>query len=330
MKPIFPTSVLVYTDGEVIGDGIIRLPFAAALKEAFPEVTLTWLASGYSVFGTALKDLAQPVIDDVVIIPHRRLPLSDFIRRPAPVRGRRFDIVIETQRKVKRSAWLKRVNHRLFVSAAANGRLSDVALPSRQDRFIDQLLAMAAAAAGVTLTPKPIALADPSWEQAARNVLPEGQRYIGFVVGAGHPDKCWPLDRFIALAQTQLERGRIPVIFLGPQEGALAETLRVALPNAILPLTESNGVSIDRGHACYTIALGSRLALTVANDSGGGHLIAAGGSPMLSLFRSGTVRKKFLPTATRVEALAPEDFAGTMMADIPLQAVESTLEKMLG
>jgi ADP-heptose:LPS heptosyltransferase len=321
-----PQTVLVYTDGEVIGDGIIRLPFAAAVKQAFPGIRITWLASGYSVYENALADLAKPLIDELIIIPHRKLPFSDFLFGPEPVRGKVFDLVIDTQRKVKRTLWLKRIRHKKFVSAAANYLLSDGKAETRP-RFIDQICALFEAATGTRLALSAITLPCDDWANAAKQVLPDGKTYVGFIVGAGHPDKCWPLERFIALAKRQELLGHVPVIFLGPKEQAEAARIRAELPNAILPL--SADASCDTKNPCYTIALGNRLSGAIANDSGGGHLLAAGGSKLVSLFRSSTVRKKFMPTAPRVIALAPEDFGGSQMADIPQEAAATALRELL-
>lgn len=313
-----PASVLIYTDGEVIGDGIIRLPFAAALKKAFPGIHITWLASGYSVYATSLAELAKPYIDEVLIIPHRDLSLGDFLFGPEIVRGRRFDLIIDAQRKVKRTLWLKRIRHARLMSSAANGLLS-AAPATRHARFIDQITALAEAATGVTLEINPLPLPSTVYAERAAQILPEGRDYIGFIIGAGHPDKCWPLDRFMAIAAAQAEAGRVPVIFLGPAEHAQAETIRAQLPNAILPEVKT---------PYDTITLASRLRAAIANDSGGGHLLAAGGCPLVSLFRSSTVREKFMPS-TRVIALAPEDFGGVRMVDIPEDGAEKALNELL-
>lgn len=321
-----PRSILVYTDGEVIGDGVIRLPFAAALKQAFPNATLTWLASGYSVYTNVLKELSDLYIDEVVVIPHRDMPFTDFLLGPAPLRGRKFDLIIDAQRKVKRTLWLKRIAHRMFMSAAANYLLSSRRLPQNHPRFIDQITALAEAATGTKLTLPPLPVAPP-YHEAARRVLPDGETYVGFIVGAGHPDKCWPLERFIAIARNQQAQGRVPVIFLGPKEQELAQTLRAELPTAIFPLMAEG--DIITASPCFTIALGARLRAAVANDSGGGHLLAAGGCNLVSLFRSATVRRKFLPTAPRVIALAPEDYNGSSMSIIPLEAAEKALNSII-
>lgn len=305
-------EILVYTDGEVIGDGVIKLPFIAALKTAFPEARLTWLCGGKTAYTGALQELAQPLIDEVLFAP--------------PVETRVYDIVIDTQTSLKRTLWLRRqIQHRKFISSALRYLLSD-ARPSfftaPPKRVIDRLFLLASLAVGHVLTPTPLTLPDAKWAALARETLPLGKRYIGFVAGASLPQKCWPLDHFIALAKLQAEQGFIPVFILGPAEQGMQEIIRSALPAAVFPLPAD-------ASPCLSIAVAQCLTAVVANDSGGGHLMAAGGAPMVSLFRSGSVRNKFTPTTAEVIAFAPEDFNATAMDQIPLAAVATALQRIL-
>ncbi|MDP4840128.1 MAG: hypothetical protein NWR43_00870, partial [Alphaproteobacteria bacterium] len=56
------------------------------------------------------------------------------------------------------------------------------------------------------------------WRAIARELLPEGRRYIGFAVGAGYRSKCWPRTSYQALAKSLVREGYQPVVILGPQE----------------------------------------------------------------------------------------------------------------
>ena len=67
-----------------------------------------------------------------------------------------------------------------------------------------------------------------------------------------------------------------------------------------------------------------RLAAAVANDSGTGHLIAAAGTKLVSLFGP-TRAAKFAPAAPRLEIVAAQDFGGEAMEAIPLDAVDAAL-----
>ncbi|MCK5555559.1 MAG: glycosyltransferase family 9 protein [Alphaproteobacteria bacterium] len=313
-------NILVYTDGEVIGDGIIKIPFAATLKKAFPDARLTWLCGGDTVYTCTLKELASPIIDEIIVLPAQKLKWAYMFGKP-PL-NKYFDIIIDTQTKVKRSLWLYRIQHGAFLSASARYLLSSTRPSKSTDgKIFDKLMLLASLAAGKTLLPEKIELPF-RWKEIAEKLLPKGKRYIGFVPGASQPFKCWPLENFLALAQRLDTKGLVPVIFLGPQEEHMVPTIRATLPEAILPLS-------DVKDPCLTIALGQKLTASIANDSGGGHLIAAGGSPIVSLFRSSSVRKKFIPSTQFATALAPEDFGGSRMDDIPLEAVAIALEKLL-
>lgn len=323
--PASPKTLLVYSDGEIIGDGMVKLPFIMALKKSLPDAHLTWMCSGKSVYAQTLAELAEPVIDEIQYAPTRHISGVDFLR--APLFDKKiFDIVIDTQKKLIRTLWLRnRIRNRLFISAAAGYRFSD-----RRPHPIPQtssITAQLAALGGAALNQSPIDMPPVRLENLqymahACSLLPDGPLYVGFAPGAGKPDKKWPLQRFIALAQSLPEHA-VPVFILGPAEQDMVEEIKAALPNARLPLPP--GAS-----PCLTIALAGRLTAAIANDSGGGHLIAAGVPAMVSLFRKSSVRDKFTPAAGYVIALAPEDFNGQGITDIPLDAARTALHSLLG
>ncbi len=83
--------------------------------------------------------------------------------------------------------------------------------------LVDQLLALVAAAAGRVVRPSHVASLPEPWYAAADEILPPGPAYVGLAPGAGRKEtgKCWPLERFIAVAGEQAAKGRVPVFFLG-------------------------------------------------------------------------------------------------------------------
>jgi ADP-heptose:LPS heptosyltransferase len=324
-------SIAVYTDGEVLGDGVIKLQFAGALKQAFPQARLTWICSGKTVYESILSELAAPLIDDIVHVPADRPGVKDLFAAPL-LPDKAFDVLIDSQNKIRRALWVKkRLKHGLFISGAGRFMLSDLKpgfFPPRPRHMLDQVMQLASLAAGKTVFPVPVRI-DMRWHDMAAQLLPvHDTGYIGYLPGASVHSKRWPLDRFIALAQTQRAR---PVFLLGPAEQELAGQIAAALPHALLPLSAGidDGVPEDmRRSPCMTIALAGRMRAVVANDSGGGHLAAAAQVPMISLIRSNSVRDKFLPVAPRVIGLTPQDHGGLSMADIPLSAVQDALERL--
>lgn len=308
-------TMLIYTEGEMIGDGIILLPFLVALKKALPHLHLTWLCERRTVYTGVLSELAVPLIDEFIELAPQTLNLTST----RSLRKRKFDMIIDTQRRVKKTLVLKTIPHKRFISSSAKYLFSSKHPRKKCERLIDNMFMWGNLATGLELQPQPVDLPPGDWDIEAKTVLPDGRNYIGFVAGAGQAHKKWKIENFVELAKYCEGKGMVPVFFLGPMERDMEGILKSELPNAVIPKLSS---------PYLTIALGKRLKAAVANDSGGGHLLAAGGARMVTLFRNDGVRQKFLPTAPRVVALSPEDFSVQHMEDIPLEAVKGALEEV--
>ena len=115
------------------------------------------------------------------------------------------------------------------------------------------------------------------------------------------------------------------MFFLGPQEADERAQAAQAVPEALFP--EDAAPAPLRGPR-LVIALAGRLAAAVANDAGPGHMLAAGGAPLLSLQRDRRKAAKFKPAAQRLEMLIAEDY-GDSMAALPLEAAIRALDKLL-
>lgn len=150
-----------------------------------------------------------------------------------------------------------------------------------------------------------------------------GRRYVGFAPGAGGRHKCWPLDRFIAVAAEMVEQGRVPVFLLGPNEAKWADLVRAVLPAALTPLQQAAKVT-----PMLTIALARRLTAAVANNSGTGHMLAAADVPLVSLFGP-TPPEKFAPRTRRLTVVKAQDWGGEAMERIPVEAVIAAVREML-
>src|SRR3546814_13668510 len=101
----------------------MKLPFVRALRQAFPEARIVWLAGkGRSVYGGVLRPLVAGLIDEVIEEAGVGLDWREILRPPlagTPLQGRRFDLVIDTQRRVKSTPLLPTTPPPGFVSRAA-------------------------------------------------------------------------------------------------------------------------------------------------------------------------------------------------------------------
>lgn len=325
-----PSTVLVYVGLDFIGDALMKMPFVIALRQAFPGARITWLAGkGRTVFKRELAPLAEGLIDEVIEDAGIGSHWSEI--RARPLGGRRFDLVVDTQRRFLTTLLLRRIRARRFVSGTANFLLSDVrpsAGYARPSEVVRQLLDLVDLAAGRRIEVPRFELRDPVFAAAAARLLPDGATHVGFVPGssAGRAEKRWPLARYVELAQRQAVRGRVPVFVLGPEEATWREDIAAAVPGARFPLQDAGGEG-PKG-PLLTMALASRLAAAVSNDSGGGHLVAAGGVPLVSLWGP-SLMAKWPPQSPRLITIDAREFGSTSMDAIPVDRVDDALETLL-
>ncbi len=325
-----PRSVLVYigsTADDALGENMIKLPFLWAIHDAFPDARITWIPGfGPAQFDGILKSLTQGLIHEMVTDLYLGTnPMALFSQRP--LAGREFDVIIDTQKSPVRTLLLRRIPHQRFISSTWGYVFSDAKPAAGQAAprlLIDKLLALVAAAKGSAIRPGHLAKVPADCQAQALAMLPEGPVYVGFAPGAGRKDtgKCWPIERFIALANAQKDHGRVPVFILGPNEAEWLDHLKEAVAGAVFPGWDGEAKGLR--DPALTVALGAHLAAAVANCSGTGHMLAAGGAPMVSLYGPSDPGK-FAPYTPHIRTLRAQDFGGDTTDAIPAQAVAEAI-----
>lgn len=320
-------SILFHTAEDRLGDALIKLPAILALKRQRPDITLVWTtAERPSAYGRSLAPLVANVIDEL----HEQSGLGTQWRQVVRAGCTRFfDCVIASDRRLRSTLALRRIPHGRFIAPARNfhwshGRPSHVDYTRLPVYRQTQILLELAIEQPLNLS-RHLSLPPSVVEQAA-TLLPADRLYVGFAPGAGGRDKCWPLAHFIDAARAALTRDRIPVFFLGPEELAWRSEIAANLPLARFPEFDAAG----RPHAAgplLTIALAARTLANVANDSGAGHLLAASGQRLLSLFGR-TDAAKFEPPYGSRTVLRATDFGSTDVAAIPTDAVIHALNEL--
>jgi ADP-heptose:LPS heptosyltransferase len=322
-----PDSVAVFSYEEIIGDGLYKLPFVRALRAAWPSARITWITTRRTVYAGKL----QPVMDGLIDEFRQDSGIGQSpagVILPLPWRER-FSVIIDTQTTLWRTLTLRRLPHGLFISPAANFRLSDrKPAPGRvrPPHMVDRLNELLALASGHVPASKAELRLPEDLTAKAEAALPPGPDYIGLAPGAGKRFKCWPLERFIAVAAAQAERGRVPVFILGPDELDWLAPIREAIPSALFP-EQDTALWGDGFTPLRTIALARRFTAALANDSGVSHMFGAADTPLITLFGP-TPSEKFQPKVTRGGVITAQEFGGESMTDIPVQSVIERLDQV--
>ena len=119
-------KILVFSNGEKIGDGLIKLPLLNEIKRRLPEYKIVWMTNrGKTVYNNQLKNIAIKYIDQII----EKANLNPFfwqkISNIYNLKDLSFDYIFDTQKAVLRTLALKRIKCSVFISASAAGFFSD-------------------------------------------------------------------------------------------------------------------------------------------------------------------------------------------------------------
>ena len=267
-----------------IGDVIHGIPVVCALREAFPNAFLAWLAEGTA--GDVLDGHAA--LDELVRVPRRfwKSPREIWHMRQR-LRSLRFDIAIDLQCLTKSAiaAWLSGAPRRIGKSGADGRELSrwfhnelvEASGTHVLEHYLSMLAAMGVESPAVQFDlPERTADAEVV-DRFLRTSGLAGRRFAILNPGAGWPSKIWPAERYGLLAR-----------HLGETHG-VTSVAAWGLP-AEMPLAETIVAASD-GHAqlappttmMQLAALCRRAAMFVGSDTGPMHLSVAVRTPTMSM-----------------------------------------------
>ncbi|MFO1187202.1 MAG: glycosyltransferase family 9 protein [Alphaproteobacteria bacterium] len=288
-------------------------PFAAIRKHHAGEALTLLTTPPYVALARALQ-LFDDIWDD-----GRPKSLVAQLRLIARLRRARFDRVYDLQTSQRSSFLLQALwPRRPEWSGIARGATHPHANPRRDFLHTIERQAEQLRIAGVPIEAAPPNLSALAAREAARLTkfaLPEP--YALLVPGGSphRPGKRWPAQSYAALAARLAQEGLTPAIIGGPPEREIAETILAAAPGARSLVGQTDFLDI--------LALGSRAALAVGNDTGPMHLIAAAGAPALVLFGRESDPVLCAPRGANVHILRPD-----LLAALPVEDVVAAMARL--
>ncbi|SRR6056297_207331 len=266
-----------------IGDCVLTLPVATALKKAIPEVRVSWVVSSA---GSQLIECC-PDVDDVFRISKR------WLREPREWRRLRqhfrewpVDAVIDAQSLTKSAMIGLAVGARTRVGfCKPQGRefapmINTIGVPIRDCHLADGQLRLLTPL-GIPAEPAEFRLDLPpssrEWAESQLTQLVGHRSPIIMNPGAGWESRLWPVDRFGRVAAwLQDEYGTPTVVVWGdPQEQRLAEEIAEESGGAAVVAPETDLVQL----AAMLKAADSFLS----SDTGPMHIAAAVGTRCISM-----------------------------------------------
>jgi heptosyltransferase-1 len=287
-----------------LGDIVMALPALSALRRSFPQARLTWLVR--PEFAPLIEE--HPHLDEIVLFDRRRLAQAwrsptaarSLLTLVSELRGRRFDAVLDLQ-GLFRTGLLARFSG----SPQRFGpRWREMAylfyttsLPPQREwiHVVDYYLRLVGAMGAADLRAEFVLPEKPAAAAAARALLSYHSvspgRYAVMIPGSAEvgdsqvrrmalrrPGKCWPPERFAALADRLAGEHELTVVATGSKsESPVIEEIRGLSRHPIVNLASQTSLP-----ELVEVLRGARLV--VSNDTGPGHIAAALGRPLAMLF----------------------------------------------
>ncbi len=307
-----------------LGDIIMALPALTALRQSFPDAKIDWLVR--PEFTSLLQ--GHPHLTSIIPFDRKYLgkswynpkafwALLKFLR---DLNRSDYDIVFDFQGLFRTAffAWVTGCRKRFGI--ADSRELAHIfythKIPHSQDyiHLVDYYLKIVRAAGACDtdaqfILPQNQKAADTiSGLLKSHNVKPDN--YFVFVTGSAHTDKCWPVERFAALADRLWSQFGLPIVATGSvSEGQTIEKLKSIAKSPIIDFSGQTSLS-------ELISLLRFSKLVVSNDTGPGHIAAALGKPLVLIFgRSNPAR---VAPYNRDKCVAAVDFLSRgLKADSP-------------
>ena len=293
-----PRNILVIDFGQ-LGDVVFSLPALRAIRERFPLAKIT-VAAGKP--GNEIVEMSR-YADEIICVDRVALrdgfkPLSvlRIFQVVKDLRRRQFDFAIDLHSfsETNLMGFFSGAPQRLFQRRP--GRSLDFLAnfdpkppidrndPDQHlvDRYLDVIKPL-----GINDAPRLPKLTTTAEDGRAIDAMlrkskaDAGAPLVGLFPGAGHPGRCWPLERFADLADSLIRNDGVrPIVFVGPEERQAIEQMRRLFPAAT--------VFLDKLSIRQLAAAQARLAVFVSNDTGPVHIAAAVGTPVVVLIGRAT------------------------------------------
>ena len=283
IKP--PKKILLAQPG-FIGDVILVSPLAHSLKAAFPDSKLVMLVRPQRA------ELAEsiPAVDRVEVFDKRGKDSgpTGLLRMARKIRELEFDLLLSPHRSTRTAllSYLSGIELRVGFRIGF-GRFAyniAIAVDKKEPCRLEQEFSLLRAVGVEAISTRPVLKAPDAALAYARDFLAgrkvKGEKCIGLCIGANWSTKRWPVAHFARLAAMLLDEGYEPVLFGGPGEKDLEESVQ----REFSKIHEGELLSCVGNKLMDAMGLLSACAAVVGGDTGLVHMARAVDTPVVMIY----------------------------------------------
>ncbi|HKF52375.1 MAG TPA: lipopolysaccharide heptosyltransferase II [Candidatus Acidoferrales bacterium] len=287
-----------------VGDAIMSIPALYAIRQRWPDAQITILARP----GVAELYSGQPFADRVMSFSTVSRSPALMERAAVGLRAEQFDCAVLLQNAFSAAwlVWRAKIAERIGYARDGRGILLSRAvkvpkkgeIPAHESLYYLELLRRAGWLENIPAVARISLMLESGVAEAAEARLREAgvraaAKRIAVAPGAAYGSaKCWPADRFAAVADALVDEFNADVILFGASsEIEICDQIADRMRHR--PVVLAGQTSMGELPALF-----SRCSLFVGNDSGAMHVAAAVGVPVVAVFGS-TDPQGTAPVTTR-------------------------------
>jgi len=323
-------SILIFSNGEKIGDGIIKLPLLNEIKRRLPNHKIYWMTDyGNTVYTTTLKEIANKFIYKFFEKAKFNFFLSKKISNKFDLEKENFDIIFDTQKSVFRTMTLKKIKHKTFISGAASGFFSDIKLPkfikNQRKYYLENLYDLLDLIVKMEVDKNFNFPINKNIEKILKKIFKKNSKYVGIAPGAGEKNKIWPIKNFIEVCYYLESKGFVLVFYLGPDEKEFQQLFKNNFKTALF--LEDHELLNNLNNIEIIMTSTKFLKLALSNDSGVSHMLSTNHCSLIKLFGPKD-SKKFTPKLNKLITISADDNNSNKIEDIKISKVIETIDSL--
>jgi len=289
-KPMRFANILIIKPS-ALGDVVHALPVLTALRNRFADAKITWMIR--REFAPLLD--CVPGLDERLLFERKQLGrwytgqgLTAMRSLIEQLRTANYDLILDLQGLLRTAllGWLSGCPTRVGMANAREGAplfyTHRVKPPAGSLHMVDRYRTLLEAIGIETFDPRnPLRPPAKAAEYASVMLNEAGLtpgRFAVLIAGSAHPSKCWPTERFAAVAEKLAKQYGLKIAAVGTAgEKKIVSTIQQA---CAVPIADFCG----RTSIPQLAALLTQAGLVVSNDTGPGHIAAAIGVPTVLIF----------------------------------------------
>ena len=294
-------SILIINTGGGIGDAIQYLKLFKILNKEFLKIKIDYYSTDLNSFwfDNVLKSLKPNNVNVIKDYPlHFGFRIKHFFLKKQYFQ-KKYDLIIDTQTKIRNTLIYKKIPHKVFLSFSARGILSNPIIFQKkqkhvQKRFIEYLENFLQKK--INLKTAKINVKN-EYQKEANRLINNKKKYIGFSIKAGHPTRIkeFDINEIIKTAIFFKNKKYIPTFFLEEKYKKIINAITKKIPQAYFP---EHKAKKSLKNPSLVIALGKRMEFNITIDNGVMHMLGLSEKKLFCFFNKDS--EKFKPLSKNV------------------------------